>query len=162
MLHLKNSGKTIGVIFLLLLLFLTTLTLPPALRGITSEIDNFSSEMKNPAKFPLEAPVLATSPFDPQNQIVHSTASALPPSPGLHDLLWNSTFGGIEEEIGHDLIECQGGGFALAGSIRSQGEGLEDMWLVRTDVAGNQIWNSTFGGTNLDVGWSLVECDDGG
>jgi hypothetical protein len=37
-----------------------------------------------------------------------------------------------------------------------------DAWLVKTDVAGNALWIKTYGGTNDDEAYALVQAIDGG
>jgi hypothetical protein len=76
--------------------------------------------------------------------------------------LWNRTFGGPNNDEGTDIVTCSGGGFALVGSSWSFAVGDDDVWLIRTDVNGNHLWNQTYGGTEWDVGYSLVECSGGG
>jgi len=78
------------------------------------------------------------------------------------NLLWNKTYGGIDDDCGYALVECSDRGFALVGYTSSYGEGSSDFWLIRTDSYGNHLWNFTFGGDNEETGWALVECDDGG
>jgi len=50
----------------------------------------------------------------------------------------------------------------LAGHTESFGVGDRDFWLVKTDDDGNMEWNKTYGGTNADMAFSVVETDDGG
>lgn len=40
--------------------------------------------------------------------------------------------------------------------------GGQEAWLVKTDGAGNIVWQRPTGGTNLDSGYDLVLTDDGG
>ena len=54
------------------------------------------------------------------------------------------------------------GGYALAGNTYSFGAGNYDVWLVKTDAAGNHLWNKAYGGTNDDGGYSVVQTADGG
>lgn len=54
------------------------------------------------------------------------------------------------------------GGYALAGRTDSFGVGSTDCWLVKTDSAGNMEWNRTYGGTEHDWAYSVVETVDGG
>jgi len=81
---------------------------------------------------------------------------------GDGDSLWSHTYGGDETDYVWSIIEVSDGGYLLAGSTGSFGAGLEDMWLVRIDEDGNELWNQTFGGMSDDEGWSVVETSDGG
>lgn len=78
------------------------------------------------------------------------------------NMQWNKTYdGGAEDDIAYSLVQTSDGGYLLAGSntpthIRT------DWWLVKTDAAGNVLWNMTGGGANMDEAHSIVETDDGG
>jgi hypothetical protein len=76
--------------------------------------------------------------------------------------LWNKTYGGTYEDWAWDLVETSDGGYAIAGYTYSYGAGARDFWLVKTDAAGNHLWNKTYGGTYSDWAWDLVETSDGG
>ena len=51
--------------------------------------------------------------------------------------LWARTFGGENLEMAHALVETPEGGLAVAGSKYSYGGINEEMYVVRTDSAGN-------------------------
>ncbi|MHA2060467.1 MAG: hypothetical protein ACW976_06795 [Candidatus Ranarchaeia archaeon] len=74
---------------------------------------------------------------------------------------WNQTYGGAELDRALSLIQCNDGGFALAGITKSFGAGDLDLWIVRTDPLGNHVWNQTWGGAIPDRGEDLVERADG-
>ena len=78
-------------------------------------------------------------------------------------LLWNRTFG---DTVGYQrpegLIKCFDGGFAIIANTHSFGAGGADVWLIRTNAAGNQIWNKTYGGSGEDGGSYLIEMSDHG
>ncbi|MFX0170089.1 MAG: hypothetical protein ACFE89_12155 [Candidatus Hodarchaeota archaeon] len=76
--------------------------------------------------------------------------------------LWNRTYGGPSSEMGGTVLEMSDGGFAFSGLTNSSGAGGGDVWLVRTDTAGNELWNHTYGGTDFDLGVSLIEVSSGG
>ena len=76
--------------------------------------------------------------------------------------LWNQTYGGAGIEYGYGIVECSEGGFAITGWTQSYGAGSFDMWLMRTDAAGDHRWNTTFGGSASDSGSRLVEVSTGG
>ena len=78
------------------------------------------------------------------------------------NILWNQTFGGIEGEHAHSLIETSDGGFAITGYTSSIGAGGSDFWLVKTDSFGFMEWNQTYGGASNEIANSLVESEDGG
>jgi hypothetical protein len=81
-------------------------------------------------------------------------------SDGNH--LWNQTYGGTGVDIANSMVELGDGGYALAGYTTSFGAGGSDFWLVKTDVAGNHLWNKTYGGVDSDRALSVVQTGDGG
>ena len=84
-------------------------------------------------------------------------------SAGNH--LWNKTYGGTAYDAALSVVQTgpePDGGYAIAGTTYSYGAGYQDFWLVKTDSAGNHLWNKTFGGTGWDEAWGLVETVDGG
>jgi len=76
--------------------------------------------------------------------------------------LWNRTYGGYGYEWAYDLVQTGDGGYALAGQTWSFGAGSSDFWLVKTDAAGTMQWNQTYGGTEFEAAWALVQTSDGG
>jgi len=76
--------------------------------------------------------------------------------------IWKKTYGGTQYDDACALIETSDGGFALAGITNSFGAGDYDIWLIKTDSAGNMEWNKTYGGPEYDTTWSLVETSEGG
>jgi hypothetical protein len=75
---------------------------------------------------------------------------------------WNQTYGGPEKDQADSVVETSDGGYALAGCTESFGAGGYDFWLVKTNSTGHEQWNQTYGGTNDDLAWSMVETSDGG
>jgi len=71
---------------------------------------------------------------------------------------WNQTYDGSDKDWGSSLVETSDGGYALAGYTRSFATGEYNVWLIKTDAAGNMEWNQTYEG----VGLSLVGTSDGG
>lgn len=78
------------------------------------------------------------------------------------NMLWNKTYGGTSPEWPITIIQTLDGGFALAGYTYSFGAGSADFWLIKTNVSGNVQWNKTYGGTNSDIGYSIVQTPEGG
>ncbi len=71
-------------------------------------------------------------------------------------------FAGSEDDVGNYVGITHDGGFIIAGKTNSQGNGDYDVWLIRTDAAGNTIWEQTYGDTDKDVGMCVQPTSDGG
>jgi len=52
----------------------------------------------------------------------------------------------------------QADGYFLVGQTQEN----HDIWLVRTDVSGNALWNKTYGGSGYESGISLISTNDNG
>jgi len=76
--------------------------------------------------------------------------------------MWSQTYGGTDGDYGYSVVQTSDGGYAIAGTTFSYGAGGADFWLVKTDASGTAQWNQTYGGTNIDKGYSVVETSDGG
>jgi hypothetical protein len=76
------------------------------------------------------------------------------------DQVWNKTYGGIKRDRGLSLQQTEDNGFIICGFTESYGEGLYDLWLIRTDEGGNEVWNRTYGGGDYDYGVSIKITQD--
>jgi len=78
------------------------------------------------------------------------------------NMLWNRIYGGPSLDGVFAFVQTVDGGYALAAHTYSFGAGNCDFWLVKTDSAGNMMWNETYGGTGDDWAYALVQTADGG
>jgi hypothetical protein len=58
--------------------------------------------------------------------------------------------------MGNSVRQASDGGYIIAGYTRSSGAGYGDVYLIRTDVNGNTVWQKIFGG-NLDAKGNAVQ-----
>ncbi|ABN57794.1 MULTISPECIES: SdrD B-like domain-containing protein [Methanoculleus] len=77
------------------------------------------------------------------------------------DETWNRTFGGAGENAANAVTRIPGGDFVVAGSTGSSGAGMADVWVVRLDGSGGEVWNRTFGSPDDDAGRAVINTSDG-
>ncbi len=75
---------------------------------------------------------------------------------------WSQTYGGADGDVCWSMVQTSDGGYALAGVWGYAPGSYTDSWLVKTDSCGNVQWNKTYGGTDDDEAWSMVQTEDGG
>jgi predicted secreted protein/Mg-chelatase subunit ChlD len=78
------------------------------------------------------------------------------------NVIWSRAYGGKGDDYGTAFQQTADGGYIIAGHTSSSGEGGADLWLFKTDSAGNVIWSRTFGGREGDYGTAVQQTADGG
>jgi hypothetical protein len=78
------------------------------------------------------------------------------------DEIWNKTYGGIEYDFGYSVQQTIDSGYIIAGYTGSYGLGYSDIWLIKTDSYGNELWNKTFGGGDDDFAYCVQQTSDDG
>ncbi len=77
-------------------------------------------------------------------------------------LTWDKTFGGIEADMANSIIQTEDGGYAVAGFTWSKGAGRQDFWVIKLYEDGSKEWDRTFGGSEADVIYSIIQTKDEG
>jgi hypothetical protein len=81
---------------------------------------------------------------------------------------WQKCYGGSSGDALYSTIQTLDHGYALLGSSNSNdgdvngNHGGGDVWLVKIDSVGGMEWQSVFGGTGNEVGWSILQTSDSG
>ena len=80
----------------------------------------------------------------------------------LGDTLWTKTFGGVENDCFNDVIEDGFGNLICIGTTRSGTTFSDnDLWIIKTDSDGNELWNYTWSDTLDQEGISLCMAKNG-
>ena len=77
-------------------------------------------------------------------------------------ITWDRTYGGSGNDMALSLIQTTDGGYAVAGATYSKGAGGADFWVIKLDSQGNMVWDKTYGGSDIDWAFSLIQTTDGG
>jgi len=86
------------------------------------------------------------------------------------NIQWEKALGGSNAEVATDIRQTFDGGYIVAGYSNSNdgaGEvsgnhGLFDYWVVKLSVAGSIEWQRSYGGSMVDVAYSIRQTTDSG
>jgi hypothetical protein len=84
------------------------------------------------------------------------------------DLQWRGYFGGTNNDRAHAVVQADDGGFVMAGFTESDDfdisntRGSYDFWVVKVDDKGNLVWESSFGGSGIEISQDIAKTNDGG
>ncbi|UPQ80457.1 T9SS type A sorting domain-containing protein [Flavobacterium azooxidireducens] len=86
------------------------------------------------------------------------------------DLEWQKSFGGTGSDLLQSIALTNDGGFILAGISNSPkgGDkkdvsfGADDLWIIKLDAKGNELWQRTIGGKGQEQLHSIKKTIDGG
>ncbi len=84
------------------------------------------------------------------------------------DLQWRGYFGGTNNDRAHAVVQADDGGFVMTGFTESDDfditntRGSYDFWVVKVDDKGNFVWESSFGGSGIEISQDIAKTTDGG
>jgi hypothetical protein len=78
------------------------------------------------------------------------------------DTLWTRAYGGPNSDEGYSVQQTSDGGYIIAGWTASSGAGRDDVYLIKTNAAGDTQWTRAYGGEDVDWGWSVQQTSDSG
>jgi hypothetical protein len=79
---------------------------------------------------------------------------------------WQGCYGGSEIDIVTDIVEADNG-YLVIGETRSNdgdvsnNHGSRDIWVVNIDSVGNLLWEKSYGGTDIDIPYEIVNDGNG-
>lgn len=85
-----------------------------------------------------------------------------------HNLQWQKTYGGSNEDRGNKILQTKDNNYMLLGFSKSNNNdvslnnGLSDFWITKIDALGTIIWEKSFGFNGADNGISMIETNDCG
>lgn len=83
------------------------------------------------------------------------------------EYVWRRYFGGTNNDRSYDALETSDGGFLIAGSSESvdfditDSKGTYDYWVVKLNSFGNKVWTKSYGGSEIENGYSITATNDG-
>ncbi len=83
----------------------------------------------------------------------------------MGDTLWTRKFVGSDDsDYFESVSQTSDGGYIVTGTIANPTSGVAgDVWLLKTDSLGNEIWSRTYDYQNdYDIGYSVQQTIDGG
>ena len=97
-----------------------------------------------------------------------ATPTPVPPTPtepgppAVGDT-WTKTYGGSRNTVAGDVLLADDGGYLIVGTTNLEFEPRQqgDIYLVRTDAAGEIIWERTYGGQGFEGGQAGTWAGDG-
>jgi Tol biopolymer transport system component len=80
--------------------------------------------------------------------------------------IWSHTFGGRGMDLGTMVRQTADGGYILVGDQADEyptaGVYESNLYLIKTDAEGNEVWSRTYGDEILYLGWGVAQTPDGG
>jgi len=75
---------------------------------------------------------------------------------------WERTYGGSDYDYGHSVIQTSDSGYAIVGFTDSFDASGHDLYIIKTDSAGDTLWTRIYGGSGDQIGFSIEQTSDNG
>lgn len=82
-------------------------------------------------------------------------------------ITWSRYFGGTNNDRSYSTLETNDNNFIIAGSSESDdfditdSQGSYDFWVVKLSNTGDLIWQQSYGGTGIEIGYDIAKTSDG-
>ncbi|MCU0612232.1 MAG: DJ-1/PfpI family protein [Candidatus Eisenbacteria bacterium] len=76
--------------------------------------------------------------------------------------LWSRTFGGSGMDLAASVVQDADGNVMVLGHTESFGAGEDDLYLVKTDADGNELWTKLIGSASSEMGGAVSVTSEGG
>jgi len=76
--------------------------------------------------------------------------------------VWFKHYGGTHIDVAHSIQPTSDGGFIVAGKTESFSHGDNDFAIYKLYSSGNKDWFKHYGGSNIDIAYSIRQTSDGG
>jgi len=74
---------------------------------------------------------------------------------------WSNTYGGSNYDEARSVCQTPDGGYIICGTD-NYNTSNSDLYVIKTDSLGNELWSRTYGGTLMDYGLGISLTLDGG
>lgn len=72
--------------------------------------------------------------------------------------LWKHNYGGSEADAIFSVVEAADGGFVCTGYSNSYNNNQPlDLIILKTDASGKLLWQQTYGGSGIDIGYEVIK-----
>jgi len=94
--------------------------------------------------------------------LLFATQAIAPPSVRAQEILWYGVYGDVDAETALVADRTADGGFVLFGYEDTSSPDRDDFLLKKMDALGNEQWSRSWGGVQVDWGFSVRQLPDEG
>ena len=77
-------------------------------------------------------------------------------------LQWDTPLGSVANDVGQAVLQTSDGGYLVAGNQNIGSDNTKQGLLIKVDSQGQEQWQRTYGGSQQDEFFDVVECATGG